>query len=140
MQILDQDIPPPAPKTPIIGYLSAIGFVGGGLACAVILYGRWISRSSLNAEGAPDAQQLSEGIELLIYGQAAGAFLLALAYVLQRFAYSRYSFSPVWMWWLMLVVSLLALLTGAFAFSLLTLVCGLLIMVHLLVERESYQT
>jgi magnesium-transporting ATPase (P-type) len=139
MEILDNDENKPVSNFNLLGTIGGIAYSIGGVSCLIGLYGSWLSYSSLSTTGAPDANQLSNGIGISIYSQLVSIFTLILGLICQRIAFSQHSFSPAWMWWTMLVSGLLAIFGSIMSFNPINLILGVVILVHVLTWKEAYQ-
>lgn len=138
MEILDNEPKYEDPSARLFGFLGGLAFVISCLATMVSLYGVWKSYLSMQTAGAPDAISLADGILISLISQLAIVGGALFGFICQMIAFYKYAFSPVWMWRLMLVNSLLLIASGLFPFNWMSMLLSLAVMVHLFSKKDFY--
>lgn len=135
---LDQDIPKHGSAGKTLGLVAGIAYAAGGLASFFIYYSYWLSLSTLEAAGAPDATDFARWYLLTISGQAALLLLLLIGLICQRIAFARYRYCARWLWQVMLASSLLAAVAGFLPLNIIALALVTATLLHLFGKKEFY--
>ena len=125
------------PKGNTLGTIGGIAFALGGIGCIIYMYGYSLAFNALNSNGAPDATQLSKGIKIALYCQATIPIFI-IGIICQSIAFGNYHFSPKWLWYVMLVSGLLAIIASIRPFHPVFLIVGIAILAQIFIKRAAY--
>jgi hypothetical protein len=139
MRILDEDEITSVRTDSTLGVIGGLAYGIAGLACLVVLYGVLESYLVLHADGSPDAMRLSNAVSMILFGRITSTFMLIIGIICQKIAFTKYDFSPLWMWRIMLICTILAILTGLITFHLINLTLSLVIIIDLIVKGHVYK-
>lgn len=123
----------------MIGYIAGFAFLVCGVGAITSLFGSWMSYTALLTDGAPDAVKMADGMLISLMGQIATTLTLFLGFIIQLIAFHKFSYNPYRIWRVMLITTILAMPASIYPLNLITLVLGLVIMIHLFSKKEFYQ-
>lgn len=139
MEILDSEEDKSKISHSLLGNIGGFFYLIAGIMCLIGIYGSWLSYSSLQTSGAPDATQLSNGIRISLYSQLVALAMLILGLICQMTAFFKYDFKPKWIWKIMSITGTVAILSSIIPFNPITIILGIVILVHIFTKREFYQ-
>ncbi|HAD14073.1 MAG TPA: hypothetical protein DCF33_16745 [Saprospirales bacterium] len=139
MEILDKESPNNGNSGRTLHTIAAFACIGSCISAITSLFGTWLSYTAMQTAGAPDAVQLADGMLISFLGQVAIIITLTIGFVIQLITLRKYDNSPFWIWRVMLVATLLALLASIYPLNPISLFLGVAVMIHLLSKKEFYQ-
>ena len=139
MAILDQEEQTPGATGKTLAGIGGAAYILATVSALVRLYGDWLSRSALSAEGSPDATQLADAVMILLMAQSACVLAMVLGLVFQMLASYQYECSPPWLWKVMLATGVVVTLSSFLPFSPWLLILGLVLLVHAFSRKDAYR-
>lgn len=116
-------------------FINAFVFI---VAFTGIVLGVTWGLSALMRAGAPDTGLLARSIAIALYSSVALMGLLVLAIVFQFVVIKYHAHLKPWMWWVMLISAIFALIASVIPFNPVSLVFALLFFVMTFVRKRFY--
>jgi hypothetical protein len=136
MNILDHDTPSPYGRN--LGAVAGLAFVIACISIIIRLYGAWESYAAMQESDSPDAVRLADGIVVTLITEGITLIMLIVGLICQWLAFSKYQYCPQWIWRLMLFTCILIIVACIFSWSLMLLIPGMILGVHVLSKRAFY--
>jgi hypothetical protein len=138
MELLDGEEKQLNPIGKTLGYVGAIFYSIGGIACIVNIYNSWLYFSAFARTGIPDASFMEKGFEITIYPLLLADITLIIALICQRRAYFKYHYCPIWLWWIMLFSGILGVLSWLMPTNPLVAIIAVANFIHLYKRKKRY--
>jgi threonine/homoserine efflux transporter RhtA len=139
MELLDNEEKQFNPLGKTLTFVAAIFYIIAGLACIYSIQPCWEVYSLWAHMGVkPSAEQLDAPMKLAATGQIAATFPIIIAFTCQRMAFSKYLYSPLWMWQLLVVSCVVSVLGSFLPFSPIILILTAFNIVHLVKKKRIY--
>jgi hypothetical protein len=138
MELLDSEEKQFNPAGKTLGYVGAIFYSIGGMACTINIYYSWLYFSAFARTGIPDTSFTKNGFEMAIYPTLIADIALIIALICQRRAYFRYHYCPTWLWWIILVSSILGILSWLMPTNPLIAIIAVANFFHLYKRKKRY--
>jgi uncharacterized membrane protein YuzA (DUF378 family) len=139
MELLDNEEKQFNPLGKTLTFVAAIFYIIAGFACIYSMQPCWEVYSLWLSMGVkPSAEQLDAPMKLAATGQIAATFPIIIAFACQRMAFSKYAYSPLWMWQLLVVSCVVSILGSFLPFSPIILILTGFNIFHLMKKKGIY--
>jgi magnesium-transporting ATPase (P-type) len=139
MELLDNDEKQGNPRGQMLGSIGGIFYAIAGLACIVGIYSSGEAIYALVTTGNAESAFVFKSGFLTIYAVLIADFAFIFALIFQRRAFFRYKYSPMWLWWFILVSSICALLSWIWPTNPFAALVALGNFYHLYKRRKVYR-
>ncbi len=139
MELLDGEEKKFNPSGKILGFIGGIFYIIGSLACLYGIQGCWLLYSLWFHLGTkPSEIESKPFVEMAMHAQLVATFPLIIGFICQRIAFSKYNYSPLWIWQLLLVSSVISILASFIPISPIIFILAIINLIHLYKKKKNY--